>query len=301
MSEVSAPQAPVSAPSEAVDAGSKSTIPSGNAAKTAPVQNAPELFEVKVNGRVVKMTRDEVINNASMSHAAQSKFKEASEMNGKIQKILSNAKQNPIQALMSPELGLSKEQIKGFFEQWYTQEFIEPSELSPEQRKARETERRAAELEKRLAEIENQKKAQDEETAMNREREHFSKVIVDALDKSGLPKTKWIAQRMAFYMRENLQHGWEAPMDQIVHQVNLDRQEILKDLIQGSDYQKLKSVFGEEVIKTLQRGSLEEYRAKRNMPVVDSFESKPMQKENDSNKISMDEVNRRLRAMRTGK
>src|SRR6478752_3328124 len=46
-----------------------------------------DIFEVKVNGKVVKMTRQELIDNASMVHAANARFEEAAKTKKEVERF----------------------------------------------------------------------------------------------------------------------------------------------------------------------------------------------------------------------
>lgn len=299
--------APVAAPA-AAPAQSSQQAPAQTAnqsqgkAQTPPLPatpaQPPKIYEVKVNGKIIKMTEQEVLSNASLAHAAQSKFDEAAKSRKQVDRIISTAKTNPIAALMDPELGLSKDQIRNAFEKWYSQEFIEPETLTPAERKAKANE---TELEKyRREDAERRKKAQDEElnTLTNKHREVLQKQITDALDASGLPRTKWIAQRMAFYMRQNLNNGFEAPMDLIVSQVRKDHQEITQGISDTSDVDQLIAMFGEGVINKIRAHDLKKLRESRQAkaPAITKYDT-----HKGPQRPSTADVNRRLALMRRGK
>lgn len=267
--------------------------------KTAPSQS--EYFEVKVNGKTQKMTRDEVISHAQMSHAAHAKFEEAATIKRQVDRIIHTAKNNPIDALMDPSLGLSKEQIRDAFEKWYTQEFIEPETLTPEQKKSKEMERKLEKYEQ--AEKDNREKAEREqqEKMTSNQREYLQDQIIQAMEKSGLPKTKFFAQRMAFYMRENLLKGWDAPLDMIVSQVKKEHRERNSDLTENASVEQLIDMFGEGIINKIRKHDLEQLRKRRQFPKTSDAQTDGYGNPQNNEKISMSEVNRRLQEIRMGK
>lgn len=259
-----------------------------------------EIFDVKVNGKVVKMTRQEVLDHASMSHTANSKFDEASKQRKQIDKILTTAKTNPIEALMDPALGLTKDQIRLAFEKWYNDEFIAPESLNEDQKKVRQYE---AEL-KKYKETEEAKKKQDEQDETEKltaqQRQYLQAQIIEAMDASGLPKTKFFVSRMAFYMRQNVLNGWEAPIDMIVKQVKNERQEMMADFSDGSTAEQLIALLGDGVINKIRQHDLKQLRDKRQTRAPQSQyfgNSTP----NQPNKVSYSEVQQRLNQMRQGK
>jgi hypothetical protein len=266
-------------------------------------QAQPEFFDIKVNGKTVKMTRQEVMDYASMSHAANSKFDEASKLRKSVDKIISTAKTNPIEALMDPTLGLTKDQIRDAFEQWYHREYIEAEKLTPEQKQLKKYE---AELKAyKDAEAEKTRKAQeDEQTDLtNKQRSYLETQIIEAIEKSGLPKSKWLAGRMAFYMRQNLTKGWDAPQDMIIRQVKQERQAIMSDLTDSSDGDTLINLLGEGVVNKIRQYDLKRLRDQRSSKAPEFKNQNTPQGDGYGNKgkVSYSDVTKRLQEMRTGK
>jgi hypothetical protein len=260
---------------------------------------APEYFEVKVNGKSVKMTRDEVLAHAAKAQAADQRFEEAARLRRESQAFEENLKKNKIQALI--DRGFTKDQIRDEFEKWYSQEFIEPETLTADQKRARDMEREL--LRYKQAEKEAQEKAQlDQEAQMtSQQREYFSQQIIDAMDKSGLPKTKFFAQRMAFYMRENLVKGWEAPLDLIVSQVKSERKTMMADLTESASVDQLIEMLGEGVINKIRKHDLEQLRSRRQNQGMQSSETDGYGNPTSGDKKTYSDVNRYLREMRLGK
>lgn len=280
------------------------TSPSSKA--DAPPKSDPskEMVEFKSNGKMVRMTRAEADGHASMAYAASEKFKEAKEIRATVDKLINTAKTNPIQALMDPALGLSKDQIRKAVEEWYHKEYIEPDTLSDDQKKIRDYEK---ELKTFREEQElNKKKAADEEMTRltNHQKEYLSKQIIEALDASGLPKIPWFAQRMAFYMRQNMINGWEAPTAMIVDQVKKERAQMMSDVSQGSTAEQLIELFGPDVINKIRQHDLKQLRDKRglaNAPFTGKGEASETSKYLEGERLSYRDVNKRLNDMRTGK
>lgn len=260
--------------------------------------DASDLFDVKVNGKLIKMTRQEMHDHASMSYAAESKFKEAKETRKEIDRIINNAKTNPIESLMDPALGLTKDQVRDAFEKWYAKEYIEPETLNADQKRVRELEAKF----KKIEEDEKRKKQEDDKTAQEKmtaqQRDHLQKQIIEAIDKSGLPKTKKIASRVALYMRQNNLNGWDAPIDMIIRQVKNERQAEMADEIKEANVDQLIELFGEEGINKIRQYDLQRLREKRKLG---GMANPTPGAANTEGPISYREVNQRLRDMRTGK
>lgn len=292
------PSAAPSTPSTPVD-----STPQGNSANSGagipprtPAAPAPEFFEVKVNGKVQKMTREEVLSHASMAHAAQSKFEEASRLRKDNEKFEESLKKSKIQALI--DKGYTKDQIRQEFEQWYTQEFIDPETLTPQERKLKQAEAELKQFREEKAQAQKLKEEEEQAQLTGKQREYLQGAIIEAMDKSGLPKTKFFAQRMAFYMRQNLLNGWEAPIEVVVSQVKKEYKEGMGNISQDSTAEQLIEILGEGVINKIRKHDLEQLRKTRQNPIIGGKATSSSPTEGP---ISYSEVNKRLREMREGK
>jgi hypothetical protein len=275
----------------------------GQQAKPAG-QNAEgeELFTIKVNGKERRMTRQELMDHASMSYAANEKFTEAKQVRQKVDRIINTAKSNPIEALMDPELGLSKDQIRDAFEAWYAKEFIEPEMMTEEQRKLKQYEEQLAKYREQEEKSRKQKEEEEFNKLTEQQRNYLQTQLIEAMDKSNLPKTPKIVQRIAFFMKQNIENGWDAPIDFIVRKVKEERQAEIKDDIQNASIEQLVDLFGEDAIKKLQKHAIEKLRQSRGQK-VQSFtktDNKDPFTDKQKRRLYIDDVEERLRKMRTG-
>jgi hypothetical protein len=258
---------------------------------------AEELFELKINGKLQKLTKQQVLDYANRSYAAEQRFTEAKRMKEEADKVLATLKsgKDPLKALIEHG-GFSKEQIRDAIEDFYNREFIEPTKLTEEQRRMKEYEEKLKSYEEKERLEAEKKKQEEEEQLTAREREHLQNQIIEALDSSGLPKTKYFASRMAFYMRQNLLNGWEAPVSAIVEQVKQERSQIMSDLTENASVEQLISLFGENVINKIRKHDLEQLRAKRSVsgPVGQASKAEPRQ----GGRPSWDEVQENLKKAR---
>lgn len=299
-----------------------------NNATSSPSQSAPaketdktsqtqapkeeELIDLAVNGKTRKVTRQELIHYAQMSESATARFEEAKQMKKDNERIREIAAKDAIAALQDPALGLTKDQIREQFEAWYTREFIDPSNLSPEERKMKEYE---TEL-KRYKDEEQAKATKQREdelsTLTQRQREYLSNQIIQALDKSDLPikdekgnihaMGKRLTARVAFYMQKNLENGWEAPLDLIVQQVKDENIASMQADLSSLEGKDLVKVIPEAALDRLRAHFIQEIRARRQNNITGA----PQQNANGSlpngqDKIYSSDVRKRLREMTTGR
>ncbi len=304
---VAAPSGGNNTPSQgapsSVQPPSPTSLISGGASGTTPASppSSTDIFEVKVNGKTVKMTRQEVIDHASMSHAANDKFNEAKKTRSEVDRIIKSAKSNPIEALMDPALGLTKDQIRDAFEKWYAKEYIEPETLTADQKRIREQEERLSKYEQQDKEKKEREEKEQEDKLTHHQREFLQGQIIEALEKSNLPKTKETVRKIAFYMRQNLANGWEAPMEMIIRQVKNDRQGSFRDEIENCSIEQAVELLGEGFMNKVRSHDLQKLRERRQLPGQVSNPRAGTGPLDESKKISSSEVNRRLRDMRLGK
>ncbi len=204
------------------------------------------------------------------------------------------------------KLGLNKDQVREAMEQWYTEEFIEPEQLTPEQRKYKEAERELKTYKEKEAAALKEQQDKEFEALTTKEREHMQTSITEALDKSGLPRSKFMVSRIAFYMHKNLTNGWDAPMDVIVEQVKKERMDMVSDLINNSDMDSLESYFGPELFKKLRKHDLTKLRQRKMGGVspenqVNAGSVSKRDDDDNGGKISYREVERRRRLLMQGK
>lgn len=269
--------------------------PPGKAAADpkAPPPAAPQLHEVKVNGKTFRLTTEELIARAQLAESATSRFEEAAKSRKQVEGIIANARQNPIEALMDPALGLTKDQIRDAFESWYAREYIDPTTLTPEQLELRDAKAKLKSFEDADKAAKAKTQAEEQEKLTTKQMETLQSEIVEAMEASGLPKTKFFVSRMAFYMRQNLINGWKAPISVVVSQVRKERQEIMSDLTDSSDAETLIATLGDGVVNKIRSHDLKKLREKRApsfMPPADNGQS-----DHTDEKVDYSEVKRAMR------
>lgn len=282
----------------------------GGQTQSTPKPTTPEtkaitpdtIRDFKINGKIVKMSQREADDYVSMSYAAQEKFKEAAAIRKTQEQKEELYKKNRIQAFLDYTQDLSPEERRNVLEEYYAKQYIEPETLSQEERALREREAKIKEWETQQKEREETERKAQEEKMTAQQKEFLQSQIIEAMEASDLPKTKFFVSRMAFYMRENMKNGWDAPKEMIVRQVQNERASIMSDLTEQSTAEQLIKMLGEPIINKIRKYDLEQLRTnrqKKNEPFTptDTTDSNYT----DGEKIDYREVNRRLRDIRSGK
>jgi hypothetical protein len=272
------------------------------AADTKPA--TPEYFEIKSAGKTKRVTRDELVKLAELGDGADQKFQEAARMRKQAETYLAKMR-DPKQAialLQDPALGLDQQQVRAAFEDWYANTFIRREKLSPAERELEDakTKLKAYEEEKEQERAARQK---DEEEKMDAQtRATLQKEIIETVETSGLPKTRFTVARIAYWTRVNEQKGMNAPRELIVQQVEKEMRDIHNSLVQSADGEVLEKLLGEDTTKKLRKLGIERLRQKRSK-LGETTVAAPKEKQPSERKerLRSADVNQRLRNLRLGK
>lgn len=294
MSEV----APAAAPAVNVTPTAPAANPAAGSEAAAP-QTAAELFDLVVDGKAMKLPISELKKMAELGGAASKRFQEAAQMRREAENVLSQIRdpKKAMKLLSDPKLGLDKGQITEAMEEWYNENVITPSQMTPEQRELAEYKTKLSayeQAEKAKADAdaaEEQKKLDSERDTQ--ETQKIQAEILEALKDSGLPKTKYTAARLAYWMRVNESQGIKAPAALLVQQVQSELRATVNSLTEASEGDMLVNLLGENTVKKIRKHDLERIRAKRNIPQVERKQN--LQAVQDSEKLTPADVSRRAR------
>lgn len=261
---------------------------------------APEVYEIKIDGQVVRMTLDEMKKEASLARSSSKRFEEASKLKKQSEAFIEKMRKDPLGALSDPSLGLSKDEIRVKLEEFYDRQYLEDERLTPEQKKIRDYEEKLKTYEEKDKEDKANAEREQQEKFDLHQRETLQKDIIEAIDSSKLPKTRHTVQRIAYWMSRNLANGWNAPMDVIVAQVNNERRELMSDMLDASDGEVLVKLLGDGVVEKLTAYRLKKLREKRGLPdpTTQTREEQIPEPKTRDEATDWSEVNRRIRAMR---
>jgi hypothetical protein len=252
-------------------AASSSTQPTGNTAGTktdGAGDGGTKLIERKVNGKMVKLTQEEWDRAASLGLTATERLQHAAGLTKKAEAALNRLK-NPREAikfLQDPELGLSKEAIREAFEEWYAKEFIEPSKMTPEQKRLRELEEENKSFKDKEAEREAREQAEKDAKEDEKTTAALIAETKEIIEQSGLPKTRFTAARVAYWTRVNESKGLNAPKEMIVQQVKKEAQDIIKSQLGKLSGEQIVSFLGDEgkaILKALRDYDIEQLKKRK--------------------------------------
>lgn len=262
-----------------------------------PVARAFERYKVAVDGREEDVDLDSLKAGYSKSKAADKRFEEAAVKTRRADQLENALKSGDFGKLL--DLGMSKEQVRAHIEKYYHREFIEPEGLTEDQKLLR-----AAEARLKKFEDEEQKRTDDTEKAEMEKfdvkaREDLQTELIETLEKSGLPKNRFYMARIAYWTKQNLQRGWNAPQEVIINQVKKERDGLVHSLVDSHQDESLFAVLGDKVSDRIRKLDLQRIRKARGLG--DSSQTKPeartsVEREPTSKK-TLDDVDAEIRKM----
>jgi hypothetical protein len=251
---------------------------------------APAKKKLKVNGKEMEFTDEEIMKRASLYEASEQKFQHASKVQKQAESFIRALQEDPESVLSHPALNVNLQE----FAEKIIWKHLQKEMTTPEEQ-ARLAERE--ELEK-YRNVDRQRKEQEEATQREQLKEKYrqdwSKKFTQALDQGGLPKTDWTVQRMAQYMQQAISNGHKhiQPED-VVDMVKDDWVSAQKQMFSNLDPDKLVAMIGEENAAKIRKHDLARFGKESNKV------QNQQEPEQESPKFgSMEEMQRYLRSKR---
>jgi hypothetical protein len=267
MSQVTAAVPAAAAPVASSTAPVKGSVPVSGATTTPEVQAPPRMLKLKLDGKEVEMTEQEVISYAQQGKVATQRFQEAQKMRQEAEQLLQFAKQNPKEFFN--KTGMNARQ----WAEQYLMEELTNEAMSPEQRKARENEEklRTYESEKKQAQDKQAQEQRDRLTDEHRQR--LDLMFTKALTESGLPRNQFTVKRMAELQLLNIKNKYELDASQLAKLVREDYQSELKSIMGSADGNQLMDFLGADNVKKLSKAQIAQLKARANPSAAPSSKS----------------------------
>lgn len=281
---------------------SQAAVDTPKETKAAPAPAKEELFEVVVDGKPAKMTREELIRHASLGKQAYSKFEEAAKLRKEADDKLGKIKtpKDAMRFLTDPKNGYDANEVRTAFEEWYAETFIAPETMTEEQKEIARLKKQNEEYERDRKERELREKEAEEKRLDEMGSKTLQQEITKIVDESGLPKTKFTTSRIAYWIRVNESKGISAPKELIISQVKKEAGDIVKSMVAatGGDAERIIQVLGEDVVKLIRKHDIEQIRKRRGQPASDAKPTETFEKPTEDGEdkwITPAEVKRRAR------
>lgn len=225
------------------------------------IQANKKKFLLKVDGEDVEEEIDlndekEMTARLQLARAAKKRMSEAVAEKRKAFEIIKAFEADP--ETMLSRLGPKGREIA----EQYLLKQIQDDMLSPEEKEHRELKKKLEAYEQKEA-----REKQEREQAAQQKKEYeyaqnFQSTIIEALNKSGLPKTPTNVKRMAAIMSNNLELGLELTPDDLAMEVFNERQEEIKAIIKDADGDQLIKIFGKDIANKIRKSDLKALQEK---------------------------------------
>lgn len=257
---------------------------------------ADEFFDVPVNGKTKRVTKAELLKRYSLEEAAEQRFNEAAKLRREAEEreAVWNDPEKALELLKKRH----PDRFRDTVENVYNREYIEPENMTPEQRRIAELERENNEYKSKAQQDAEALKAKQDADEDERTVGQLQREIMEVLETSGLPKTKFTAARIAYWMRVNENKGLGLPADLIVKKVKDERRDIMRSEMQAMSVEQMIETYGDDAIKKLRAWDIEQIRKRRGAPPVEVPTEKKESLSKQFEKIRPSEVRRRAREFR---
>ena len=257
---------------EQTDSSTESLESQENFEDQTPQAKKLKKLGLKFNGReedielpfeIEESHADWMKKQLQMAKLGSTKAQEYNQLEKEITAFLQELKTNPRKALANPAIGIDIKQLAAEI----LEEEILNAQKSPEQL---EKERLEAELKAEREERAREKKQRQEEEynrLVEAEYERYDTQISAALQKSDLPKSPYVVNKITDYMIMALQNGRDLPVDSIVE---LAREEILDDIKQMFGVmpaETIEAILGQENLTKLRKSRVSKAKAVPPTPI----------------------------------
>lgn len=164
------------------------------------------IWKLKVDGKEVEVDPSDTAQLqrlAQMGLASQKKFQEAAQARQQAENFVKMLRENPLEVLKHPSLGLNFREIA----EEYLYQQLQEEAIPPEERQARQEREELERYRWQEQELKAQKEREQAESLKEKYRQDYQQQFIDALEGSGLPKSDWTITRMATYMRQAIANG----------------------------------------------------------------------------------------------
>ncbi len=248
-------------------AGTTTAAPAATAAPTAqntaakgaaaaPTPTEIRKLKLKLDGQDVEMPESEVIALAQQGKVAGTRFQEAATMKKQADEIMRFAKENP--AEFFKKTGMNARE----WAENYLIEQLKAEAMSPEQKKAAANEAKLREYEAEKKRVDAEKLQKEKDAAAQKWHDDYNVLFVEALGKSGLPKTAYTIKRMAELQLTNLKKKLNLNADQLAKLVKEDYIAEQKALFGATEGDALLEMLGPEFVKKLSKAQIAKLKAK---------------------------------------
>lgn len=226
----------------------------------------PKVWKLKVDGQEIEF---DASDEASVQRVVQKglasdrKFQEAAKVRQQAENFVKMLKENPLEVLKHPSLGLNFRELAENF----LYEQLQAESISPEERQLTSEKEELERYRRQEQESKQQQQTKQQEELKEQYRQDYQQKFIQALDTAGLPKSDWTITRMATLMREAITKGLTniTPQD-VAHIVKQDWQAAQREMYGSLDGAKLVEILGKDVAEKIRMHDVSQFKSKSSQP-----------------------------------
>ena len=212
-------------------------------------------FEIDDNPEVIEyLTR-----KLQLAKMGQHKSQELSNVETDIRTFFDELRADPKGTLSNPGFGLDLKELAAQI----VEEELENAAKSPEQLERESLEKELKQMKDERTKEQEEFRKVEMERLQNQEYERFDMLMTQALDNSDLPKTPYVVKKMADYMIQAVQNGYDVEPADILPIV---REEVLNDvrsMFSVMDAEQLIKIIGNDQYDKVRKHKLSKGRKKK--------------------------------------
>lgn len=235
--------------------------PQETKANKAPTQQelkeAVKQWKLKSQGKERNVTDEaELVRLAQLGLGAHEKFEAAASTRKKAEAILEVLQKDPAKALQS--LGLD---VRKLAEEYLVAE-AKKQMMSPDERQRSEVKQEIERLKAEKDQLLKEKRDQQISQLQVKYETDIQEQIIGAIDKYKLPKNPKTVARIAEYMANALENGYEATALDVATRVKQDLEEEYKTHLSSYTVEDLIKALGEDKLKSIRQYEVQKVKAK---------------------------------------
>lgn len=254
---------------EAADTAEEGTEKAVEAKKVKEeVKALKKKLKLKVDGKEFEeefdpSDDDYLTKQLQLAKVSQKRMSEYSQLEKEVKSFIEQLRKNPKKVLADPNIGID---IKMLAKEIIEEE-ISNSQKSPEQLEKEKLEARLRELEDERKKEKEDFQKQEFQRLQEQAYQQYDTAMSQALEKTDLPKSPYVVNKMADYMLMGLQEGLDVKPEDVIPLVREEIQEDIKQMFAVMPDEVIEQIVGKDVFTRVRKKSLAKAKANPPTPV----------------------------------
>lgn len=225
----------------------------------------PDKFNIKVDGQVLELTKEEMVKYAQLGKAGQARMEEAARVKQEALQLVKMLRENPEDVLADPYILGSQEKVIELAQKILSKK-LEDEQKSPEAKEKEQLQKELEELRRKDKEREEKLKADEYERLVQQQEQQLETQITEAFESSGIPRSPFVLKRLADVMISAAENNKDISPKQALNMVKKEMQNDIREYIEALQEDALEEFISAEKIKKLRQRQLA--KAKAEQPII---------------------------------